>query len=253
MKSDIAILHNYWLTCQNKTKGETALPKISFDKITNSLFGVGNFYYYIIDFFDMSVSHVSSSVRDIHGFDPLKMSFNDVLNTIHPEDISFVNKAEAASLDFVFKNFGPEQILSYKISYNFRSKMKNGEYAMLNHQALILTLDESGGYGKSLNIHTRIDHLCPVNPGTFSLIGLNENPSYLNLSIEGGTDKKFSFSKREIDIIKLISDGENNETIAQKLNISVLTVKTHRRNILSKSNCKNTAQLIKKSMVYGII
>ena len=50
---------------------------------------------------------------------------------------------------------------------------------------------------------------------------------------------------REIEIIKLIADGLTNHEIATRLFISTLTVDTHRKNILSKLQLKNTASLVK--------
>jgi hypothetical protein len=47
---------------------------------------------------------------------------------------------------------------------------------MLKHQVIILTLDSNGGFGKSLNIHTKIDHLTKINNYQYSLIGLNKEP-----------------------------------------------------------------------------
>ena len=52
-------------------------------------------------------------------------------------------------------------------------------------------------------------------------------------------------TKREKEVIKLIIDGLTNELIADKLFLSPLTVSTHRKNVLSKLNLKNTAMLVK--------
>lgn len=249
MNKDIEILKDYWLNYKKDAKDKDLLLHVSFEKIINSLFGVDSFYYYVIDFYDKSISHISQSIEEIHGLCPKTTTFNDIIKSIHPEDLNFVLKAEAASLDFIFENIDKESILNYKKSYNFRAKMKNNEYALFNHQALILSLDENGECGVLLNIHTRIDHLNTINSNTYSLIGLNGNPSYLNLQIE----KENIFSRREIDIIKLIVEGYNNEEIAERLFISALTVKKHRSNILNKSECKNIAQLVKKSILSGII
>ena len=144
-------------------------------------------------------------------------------------------------------------MLSYKTSYNFRFRLKNGEYALFNHQSLMLSLDDNGGLGKSLNIHTRIDHLSNFNTYKVSFIGLNGEPSFMNLNPDEKNQELKEFSKREIDIIKLIGNGLNNEEIAEKLFISALTVKKHRNNILAKSDSKNTAQLIKNCILQGII
>ena len=53
-----------------------------------------------------------------------------------------------------------------------------------------------------------------------------------------------TLTKREIEILKLITNGSSNRVLAKKLNISINTASTHRRNIMSKLKIKNTAQLV---------
>jgi DNA-binding NarL/FixJ family response regulator len=49
---------------------------------------------------------------------------------------------------------------------------------------------------------------------------------------------------REIEVLKQICLGLTTEEIADKLNISPKTVKSHRSNLLEKTGCKNTPTLI---------
>ncbi len=58
-------------------------------------------------------------------------------------------------------------------------------------------------------------------------------------------EKAAALSKREIEVLKLISKEFTNEEIAEKLYISKRTVDTHRQNLLNKLNVKNTAGLMK--------
>ncbi len=51
-------------------------------------------------------------------------------------------------------------------------------------------------------------------------------------------------SGREIEIIKLITEGHSNKEIADKLFISLHTVNTHRKNIMNKLGINNTAGLV---------
>jgi len=54
-------------------------------------------------------------------------------------------------------------------------------------------------------------------------------------------------TKREIEIIKLISDGLTSQEMADKLFISPRTVETHRSNLLKKVGVKNALELVKKA------
>jgi DNA-binding CsgD family transcriptional regulator len=253
MDPEINKLKIVWEVTERITDLNTLIPQFNFDEIISSLISVGPFYFYIIDFCDMSMSNVSPSITDIHGFDPETVTFDDILNTIHPDDMEFVAKAEATYFEFLHNKIGKEKVLNYKANYSFRSRMKNGEYCMLNHQSIILTIDDDCRVGKSLNIHTNIDHLTKTNSNTISLIGLNNEPSYTNIGVVLDLKDIASFSKRETEIIKLISEGYSNKTIATVLDISENTVKTHRKNINHKAGSKNSVELVLKCLLQGLI
>ena len=53
-----------------------------------------------------------------------------------------------------------------------------------------------------------------------------------------------SLTRREKEILILISKGKNSQEIADSLFLSFLTVQTNRRNILSKLRVKNVAELL---------
>ncbi len=53
------------------------------------------------------------------------------------------------------------------------------------------------------------------------------------------------FSKRELEVMRLIYAEQKNQEIAINLSISVSTVETHKKNILKKLNVKSTIGLIK--------
>jgi DNA-binding NarL/FixJ family response regulator len=58
-------------------------------------------------------------------------------------------------------------------------------------------------------------------------------------------DKKGAvLSAREIEILKLVADGLSSKHVADKLFLSELTVNTHRRNMLKKTNQPNVAALV---------
>jgi DNA-binding CsgD family transcriptional regulator len=65
------------------------------------------------------------------------------------------------------------------------------------------------------------------------------------LSKNGSNVKVNKLTDRELQIIDLIAQGFTNKEIAQKLYISLETVKSHRKHLLLKTGSKNTAVLIR--------
>lgn len=60
-------------------------------------------------------------------------------------------------------------------------------------------------------------------------------------------------TKREKEVLQLISEGFTNGEIAAKLFISHLTVDSHRKNLLTKLGVANTAALIRLAVEQGLI
>ncbi|HSK13208.1 MAG TPA: response regulator transcription factor [Phnomibacter sp.] len=57
-------------------------------------------------------------------------------------------------------------------------------------------------------------------------------------------DPLHNISRREREIAFLVAQGLTSNEIAEKLNLSMLTVTTHRRNLMRKLDIKNMAQLV---------
>lgn len=65
--------------------------------------------------------------------------------------------------------------------------------------------------------------------------------------------KKYSLTKRELDIIRLVCREMSTREMATELFLSELTVNTHRRNILRKLDLKNVAGLVNFAKEHQII
>jgi len=60
-------------------------------------------------------------------------------------------------------------------------------------------------------------------------------------------------SKRELQVLRLICDEFNNAEIAAKLFLSVSTVETHRKNLISKLGVNNTVGLVKFAVKHMLV
>lgn len=65
-----------------------------------------------------------------------------------------------------------------------------------------------------------------------------------DIDFESFTCEPISLSERELEIIKLIAEGNTNTVIADMLHLSSHTVGTHRKNIMGKLGVKNTAGIV---------
>lgn len=70
--------------------------------------------------------------------------------------------------------------------------------------------------------------------------------------MEEQTDNYHRLTARELEIIKMLTEGMSSKEIGLKLGISMKTVEIHRYHILKKLNMKNTAALITYANQRGI-
>jgi NarL family two-component system response regulator LiaR len=65
--------------------------------------------------------------------------------------------------------------------------------------------------------------------------------------------QKLGLSKREYEVLELISHGLSNQEIAEKLFVSMSTVKTHVSNVLAKLDASRRTQAIRRAKELRII
>ena len=87
-----------------------------------------------------------------------------------------------------------------------------------------------------LGIHTNISHLSKEN--TYHISFLSNDQELPNVNIDVRIKKRFienknPFSRREIEILRLLAEGLTTRKAAKILNISPDTVRTDRKNILA--------------------
>ena len=62
-----------------------------------------------------------------------------------------------------------------------------------------------------------------------------------------------ALTERELFVLRLVASGASNQEIADKLSISVNTVKSHLKNILSKLQLENRTQAATYAMQHGLV
>lgn len=94
-------------------------------------------------------------------------------------------------------------------------------------------------------------HLLNVHVSEEALIGQIQTMMKSNHCVRQGETSKLS--QREIEVLTLIVRGYINKEIADRLNLSLSTVITHRRNITEKLNRKSVGALTVYAVKHGFV
>lgn len=76
---------------------------------------------------------------------------------------------------------------------------------------------------------------------------------HINQDIKKIDEKVPKITKREREILLLISQGFDTPKIAEKLRISPYTVHNHKRNLREKTKTKTSSQLIAYAMTHSLL
>ncbi len=170
---------------------------------------------------------------------------------MHPEDFPFVLDTITRTVKFL-NSLPPEVKTDYKLIIDFRLKNDKGVYLRFVQQIVVLELDRNGNIWlilklvdlvseNSSNVHSQRKLL---NMKTGKLTLFNDEAEYASNAV---------LSKRETEVLGLISQGLNSKSIAERLFISVNTVNNHRQNILAKTNSWNSSHALVYAKRLGII
>lgn len=239
---------------ENSIEGD--LDMAIYKKLFNA-FHIGSYYYYIFNVKEICFEFVSPQISEVLGYAPRVLDVAFLIDKIHPDDQPWFLNFEYKVNDF-FKLLNNNKIPNYKVSYDYRIRKNNGEYIRILQQVLTIDYDEKGGIVRTLGVHTDISHIkspdsSAIKP-SLSFIGLNGEPSYHNVNVkEVFRTSELQFTKRESEILLCLLNGRSSIGISKLLDISKLTVDTHRKNLLAKMQVGNTAELIAKSIKLGMI
>jgi len=222
-----------------------------------SLFSAGRFYYYILNFDTFEFEYVDPRIESVLGISPEGHSLDRVFDLIHPDDLKQLHNKEAKAVDFILNKIPVDDILRYKVVYVVRFRHADGSYRTILQQTKSLTLSEDGKVQRVLGIHTDVTYLNMPVDHKISFIGDNR-PSFYALSsdedfVPEEIDYNTLFTPREKEILSNIAKGKSFGEIAGILNVSPHTINTHKKNILRKTDCHNTTELIARCVRLGVI
>ena len=214
-------------------------------------FQVGDYYYYIFNVRNAVFDYVSPEITKVLGYEANDITVPFFLSLIHEEDQPwFLNFENKVGEFFSTLNF--KQIPNYKVRYDYRIRKKNGEYIRILQQVVTIEHSEENGILKTFGVHTDISSIKSEGTPVLSFIGLNGEPSHIGVQApEVFLTHSFKLTGREKEILRMLVQGAQNEEISKALFISKMTVQSHRKNIMRKTNSTNIGQLVSNAIKQG--
>ena len=251
----LELFNNETVEIWKKMSSKSATSRLDIElelykKLLN-FFQVGDYYYFIFNIKNIGFDLVSLQIENVLGYSKSEFTVPLFMDILHPDDRPYFLSFETKTAEFL-QLLPIEKIMKYKVRYDFRLKKKNGDYIRVLHQVIIFEHDDEGGIIRSLGVHTDITHLKRDGKPVLSLIGIDGEPSYLDIDIKNKEIKsKEILTPKEKDVLRLLIEGKLSKEVSGLLNISKQTVDRHRKNMLQKNNLNNTSELIGKAIRNG--
>lgn len=231
-------LHELYQICQTHDKVDSSTGASSF--------------FFMLDLNRMKFLYVSKGIRCITGYsvdEVLNGHFLFYYNAWHPQDVKILNSVHQKLLSFFYATPIQDRP-KLKFCYNFRLRRKDGAYMHVLQQTIFMRVSDGGAPLVEFSNFTDITSFKKDHHLTLSIQRLNASGEYQEVYKEEFCNYDFAFTRRQLEIMSLISQGLTTKEIAANLCLSTDTVKNHRKNILKMTGSKNVVEVY-RSMLNG--
>lgn len=161
------------------------------------------------------------------------------------------NKPQILVLDFQSLNFTSKQIYTLTKTFKRLQVLAITDYMSRAEMQAALDMGVRSYLLKECDKEEIIEALHATHNGERFLCGkvayfLSNTDEFkvIRPQLDKVSCQGLGITDRELDVIRLISEGLSNKLIADKLELSTHTINTHRKNIMAKLDIPNTAGIV---------
>lgn len=138
-----------------------------------------------------------------------------------------------------------ENLSDYRLIFNHRYIRKDGSISQFMHEGTLAFIDERSLPLIKLSVFAEIGDFKTDESMILTIFRYQADVGYQKVfrKVYGGLSNSL-LSHREMEIIRLCHEGFSSKMIAEKLNLSIHTVKNHKRNSMNKTLTHNISELI---------
>lgn len=216
-------------------------------KKSSAIMDGGSSFFWLINYFKKEPEYISDSVKQVLGYHKAVFNNGNMANFIRlvaEEDRGYLMKVFSDIHDY-YQQIPTEGKGLYRFDFNFRIQRADKRFISVVQQIMFLQSSPNGFPLIELSLLT-----------DFSTYKNNPQIQLQIFKLEEGVYKKVTsfqydenfekLTEREKEVIDLIAIGLTDKEIADKICVSLHTVKTHRKHIVQKTNSRNTVEAVNK-------
>ena len=164
---------------------------------------------------------------------------------LHPDDQACLYERIFPDIFTFLEAIPSEGLELYRFSFNQRYFRKDGSITQFLQEGNLSKINEESIPVLNLKVFTEIGDFKTDESIILSIFRYSSDLGFQKVFTKiYRRDDSFQLSQREIEIIKLCHEGLSSKMIADRLNLSIHTVKNHKRNCMEKTLTHNITELI---------
>lgn len=238
-----------WQEINGKQKNENWKEKytLSCDLLNQSAIH-NNHFVTIFDTLKQKIAFLSDNIKHVLGEEFSKDYYEKHpvlfwLYNAHVSQVWFLMKISLFFRNKLQKKFSEDPKNTSLIWYFHNIKFKNNSKS-IGIRGEALEIAKNGAIRLQMSVMQDVSNLIKDKEQWWAEVKVNEDSFYYFTAESNKFKEGRLFSPRELEIIKLVADGNESKEIAEKLFLSINTIDTHRKNILKKSGLKDFSSLI---------
>ncbi|RZL38669.1 MAG: LuxR family transcriptional regulator [Pedobacter sp.] len=213
-------------------------------------YAIGPYCWFIPDNRLMKIAAVSDNIRQLTPFTKKEWVGQGpeflAANT-HPDDFYYLLSATALVAE-IHEKVAPENRGQVRVNIYCRMLDAQKNYRWTLVQYIAQYFNEDGKIESTLCLMTDLSHFKMIQSSMMTVIdNNNKEHQYFKVIVKNKKLQPIALphiTKREQQLLQLITKGFNTPQMAKMLNLSYHTIENHKRNLRQKTGSKTAAELV---------
>ncbi len=221
---------------------------------------IGNYLWFVADTTKWVVAACGGAVQQMLGIKEVDMLHQPpqvMFAKTHPDDLVQMFAFSNYWINY-FIQLPPERKAHNRATIYLRMLNANNIYNWMMVQYADQLQDANGNIHYGLTLITNIQHIKTDGVASMSILDTYNETCQQFICVDGkslpnSTNKNVPITNREIEVLRLLAKGNSSKQIADILTVAQKTIDNHRQNMLHKTACSSTGELVAFGIKNGYV